>query len=212
MTDQEKLHMIEAEIESLRQLVKKSNDRIQILVKDQSKILIKMNRHHFGDMEWLIKNPTMPGSHEALNKKIIEMYGGEYNGVHPSGYVQNENYEPIQKSFEFHVEIYSNENRKEKEQIYKDNIRHFVANCLKYFQPFMTVGSRWNDTYPEVDVVAFRFASEDTGLEYLGYDPDEKVWYHFSMVYGTTDVKKKFNNFEEALDFIFTFSYNSDND
>lgn len=152
---------------------------------------------NFDSMEWLIKNPTAEGQYEAISKKMKELYGGNYNGVHHSGYVHNGNHKPIQQAFDLHLTNYDGD------VSHRKNIEHFLENFLCYFVPYMEISSRYDDTFPEVSVVGFQYKSEDSGLSYIGYDPEESAWYHFTMRFGTVNTDKKFKTLTEILDWIY---------
>jgi hypothetical protein len=147
----------------------------------------------------------MPGAYDAIRKMIVELYGSEYNGINPSGYVHNGDYKPIQKSFDLSLDTYGKPKKKE---LFKKNCDHFVENFLPVLEPYLDISSRWDDKFPEVKVVGLQFKSDNGGLDYLGYDPETGDWYHFTMVYGNTDIKRKFGFWDEAFEFAFNEANN----
>ncbi len=199
----------ENKIEDLHKKIKSLNTQLTKQANKRDAALLELNKSNFSNMEWLIKNPTLPGSEKALSEIIKILYGGEWNGVHPSGYLHDGKYNPIQKNFEFNCRVYS----KDKDvEVYKKNIQHFVENYVSFLEPLETIESRWSDKFPKVDVVGFQFMSRSSGLDYLGYDPKGGYWYHYTLKYSKTDVERKFENFEEALDFIFDFVKTNEDD
>jgi hypothetical protein len=86
---------------------------------------------------------------------------------------------------------------------YRKNIEHFMENFLQYLKPFETIISRYDDSIPEVSVVGFQYESTESGLSYIGYEPIENVWYHYTMVYGMVNADEKFETFKQALDYIY---------
>lgn len=149
------------------------------------------------DMEWLIKHPEQPSQYNALKEKIEELYGGLYKGILISGYVHDGDYVPIQQAFNLQLCDYDGETS------YRKNIEHFMENFLQYLKPFETISSRYDDSFPEVSVVGFQYELTGSGLSYIGYEPIENVWYHYTMVYGTLNADKKFKTLKQALDYIY---------
>ncbi len=193
------LAYVDEEIKKTYAIFESAKKELDQLNELRDSILYDMYKHNMDDMEWLIKNPCMPGSHEAMENKIKKLYGGLYNGVHPYGYVADDNCVAIQKNFEFCTDVYNYENKDEIKAQRKSNIKHFVSNYIKYLVPYVKI--RPYDV--EIDVIGFQFQATDCGLMSLGYDPNGDVWYFYETAYGNIRVKKQFNNFEEALDFIF---------
>jgi hypothetical protein len=200
LTVEQKLEKVNVELEELRKQYQLISDQIQIKCKLQEKLLLVINEDNLKDPAWLIKNPTMPGAHEATKELVEKHYGGEYNGPHPSGYHHDGKYNPIQKNFDFSLRDYSKTGNRE---VFYKNCLHFIENFLSLLEPVMQIESRWNNKFPEMKVVPFNFRSEPSGLDYLGYEPVEKVWYHYVLRYGNTDVERKFKSFDEAFDFAF---------
>lgn len=169
----------------------------------QNKIVLNLKSEYneksgnLDDMEWLIKHPEQPGQCKALEEKIKELYGGLYNGILFGGYVHDGNYIPIQQAFDLRLRDYDGETS------YRENIEHFMENFLQYMKPFETISSRYDDSFPEVSVVGFQYESTESGLSYIGYEPIENVWYHYTMVYSTSNPDKKFKTLEQALDYIY---------
>lgn len=198
-------------IDSLRQEYNDINIKMRDAINMRDMLLYELNKNRFDDIEWLIKNPNMPGVSDAVDAIFKKQYGGIYNGVLKAGYISNpEDDSPIQMNFDFTTTTYDSEN--EKEKLFKDNIRHFVDNYLQFLKPYMIIKSRWDKKFQPVEVVGFMFHSDECGLQCVGYDPVEKVWYHYEQVYGNPNTKQKFVNFEEALDFMFTYEHNNTND
>ena len=149
------------------------------------------------NMEWLINNPEQPGQYKALEKKITELYGGIYSGIHPCGYTHNGDYIPIQQSFDLRLRNYDGD------VSFRENIEHFMENFLIYLNPFEEISSRRDDSIPEVSVVGFQYQSVESGLSYIGYDPTEDCWFHYKMTFGMVDADKKFKTLTQALDYIY---------
>ena len=192
----------ESKIDELRKKIKSLNTQLTKQANKRDAALLELNKNNFSSMEWLIKNPTLPGSHEALSEMMKNLYGGEWNGVHPSGYTHDGKYNPIQKNFEFNCRVYSKDKDAE---VYKNNIRHFVENYVQFFEPLETIESRWSNKFPKVNVVGFQFMSRSSGLDYLGYDPEHGDWYHYTVRYSKPDIERKFENFDAALAFAFDY-------
>lgn len=87
--------------------------------------------------------------------------------------------------------------------MFKKNCDHFVENFLPVPEPYLDISSRWGDKFPEVKVVGLQFKSDEGGLDYLGYDPEAGDWYHFTIVYGNTNIERKFGSWDEAFEFVF---------
>lgn len=202
----ENIKKTEEEIKELRLEDEKLRKKIQRKVKALEKLKIEFNKDNFKSMEWLIQNPTEPGQYEALREMFNNLYGGEYNGIHPSGYIHDGEYKQIQQNFNI---IYGEYDYHDHVQDRK-NIEHFMENYLGFLKPVMEVESLWDDKYPAVNVVPFQFSSKSSGLDYIGYEPEGKKWYHFTMVYSRVDVKRDFDSLEEALDFVRDFEYGDD--
>lgn len=169
----------------------------------QNKIVLNLESEYnqksgnLDDMEWLIKHPEQPGQYNALKEKIEELYGGLYKGIRIGGYVHDGNYIPIQQAFD--LCLCDNFG----EPSYRENIEHFMENFLQYMKPFETISSRYDDSFPEVSVVGFQYESTESGLSYIGYEPIENAWYHYTMVYSTSNPDKKFKTLEQVLDYIY---------
>lgn len=210
MNAEEKLKKHEVELADLHVQYKKLGERIQRKAKDIEKLQLEINKDNLKDPVWLIQNPTMPGVHEAINELFERDYGGIYNGPHPSGYLQDDDYRPIQKNFEFWFKDYGAETKYDER---KRNCEHFLENYLHILNPVMEISCRYGDRFPEMKVVPFQFRSEDYGLDYLGYNPEDGCWYHFTMVYRRTDIERRFSNFSDAFHFAYRLSNsNSDDD
>lgn len=199
---------VELEVLELDEKISHKNDLIVKLraelaeMRDRRDSLKKIiNQDNFKSMKWLIENPTEPGQYEAMQKLVNNLYGGEYNGVHPSGYTHDGEYNPIQQDFQLSYGEYGDHARD------RNNIEHFMKNYLEYLKPVVDIHSRWNDKFPEMKVVPFQFSSKTSGLDYLGFNPDDKKWYHFNMVYGRVDTKEVFESLDQALDFVRDFDY-----
>jgi hypothetical protein len=198
----EKLDKVNNELDALRAEYKKLGDRIGRKVKEQEKLLITLNEDNLKDPVWLLRNPTMPGVYEATNQLWQDLYGGEYNGPHISGYHHDGKYNPIQANVEFWLKNYGSTPR----ETFKKNCEHFIENFLPVLEPVMETGSRWDNKFPEIKVVPFQIRSEETGLDYLGYCPEDQKWYHFTMVYGRVNTERVFANWDAAFDFAYEMS------
>lgn len=199
MDTAEKLNKVECELEELRAEYKKLGNKIQRKAKEQEKLLLVLNEDNLKDPIWLLKNPTMPGVHAASKKLLDDLYGGEYNGPHFSGYCHDGKYNPIQTNVEFWLKNYGKTTREE----FKANCEHFIENFMPSLEAVMEVGCRWDDKFPDMKVIPFQFRSEDSGLDYLGYNPDDQKWYHFTLVYGNTNIERVFESWDDAFDFAF---------
>jgi hypothetical protein len=206
MSIEEKLDKVNVELDALRSEYKKVGDRITRKVKQQEKLLLELNKNNLDDPEWLILNPTLPGAHEGMLRLFKKHYGGEYNGPHPSGYIHDGNYKPVQKNFNFWLNTYGKHDRRNE---LKQNCDHFLQNFLQYLKPVIEIGSRWDNRFPQVKVVPFQFCSEDSGLDCLGYEPTEGVWYHYTLVYGRADTQRRFDNWDAAFEFAYAMSNQS---
>lgn len=149
------------------------------------------------DMEWLIKHPDQPGQYNALEEKIKELYGGLYKGIQYGGYVHDGDYIPIQQAFILRLRDCDGGTS------YRENIEHFMENFLQYLKPFDIISSRYDDSFPEVSVVGFQYESTESGLSYIGYEPIEDVWYHYTLAYCTPNPNRKFKTLEQILDYIY---------
>ena len=203
MTDEEKLGVCEAKLAQLHDQQKKIEKELRRESKKRDKLLLQINSENLKNPGWLLKNPTMPGAHEATEKLIKDSYGGVFDGPHPTGYLYNGDHTPIQKNFDFSLNTYGDDSKKE---MLKKNCDHFIENFLPLLSPVMKIESRWNDKFPEVNVVPFKFRSESSGLDFLGYDPKGDRWYHYTIVYSSVDTKRDFANFEEAFEFAYALA------
>lgn len=196
-----KLAKCDAELTALRDQYKKIGDQITKKSKVKERLLLEINADNLKDAQWLMLNPTMPGAHEATLELVKSLYGGEYNGPHPSGYIHDGKYNPIQKNFDFWLKNYGDDSKR---ALVQKNCEHFVETFLPMLGAHVEISSRWNDKFPKMKVVAFQFRSEDSGLDYLAYNPDNRLWYHFTMRYGSVDTQREFQTFAEAFDFAYT--------
>jgi len=192
---QDKLDLEEAKIAEFQKKIKSLERLLTAAYNRRDKILVDMNEGNFGSMEWLIKNPTIPGSSEALNVKFKEFYGDNYSGVYPDGYT-HDNYKPIQKNFSFILGYSDKEKR-------IANCKHFVDNYMKFMEPFDDISSRYNPSILTTKVIGFQFKSTEYGLYSIGYDPITKIWYYYTTIYGKYDAVKVFVNFDEAIEFAY---------
>ena len=212
MNTAEQLKTVESELVSLFKEQEKINKKIKHKSELKERLLLELNKDNLKDPAWLFRNPTMPGAHEATNKLFEEQYGGLYNGPHPSGYIHNKEYKPIQKNVEFCLRTYNHEMTREK---IKKNCEHFLENYLHMFDAVTEISSRWNNKFPEVSVVPFMFRSEESGLDYLGYCPADNRWYHFTLVYGRINTERVFETWDAAFDFAYDMAgrdYNDDDE
>jgi hypothetical protein len=199
----EKLVKCDVELATLRAQYKKIGDKITKKSKVKEQLLLEINADNLKDPQWLLLNPTLPGAHEATQELVKTLYGGEYNGPHPSGYIHDGKYGPIQKNFDFWLRNYSDDS---KHDLVKRNCEHFVETFLPMLSAHTEISSRWDKKFPEMKVVAFQFRSEESGLDYLGYNPENQRWYHFTMRYGSADTQREFQTFAEAFDFAYTLA------
>jgi hypothetical protein len=198
----EKLDKVNSELDALRAEYKKLGEKINRKAKEQEKLLITLNTDNLKDPVWLLRNPTMPGVYEAINQLIKSLYGGEFNGPHPSGYIHDD-YKPVQTNFNFWLRSYNKEITKE---TLKANCTHFVENFLHILDAVVEIESRWDNSFPKVQVVPFNVRSEESGLDFLGYCPADGRWYHYSQVYGRTNTKRVFDSWNDAFDFAYALA------
>lgn len=208
VTDQEKLNSCLQEIETLQLEIEKTRLVLERKCKFRDKLLLQINSENLKNPEWVFRNPTLPGAHEATNDLMNDLYGGPYNGPHPSGYHHDGDYNPIQKNFDFCLSDHTGDNK----ETLKKNCTHFVENFLKFLDPVVTVCSQWDDRFPEMKVVPFQFRSESSGLDYLGYNPADGNWYHFTLVYGISDIKQIFYTFDDAFEFAYQLANQPENE
>jgi hypothetical protein len=205
MNISEQISTIEAELESLRKKYKKMGSVITNKVKKHDKLLTELNKDNLDNPEWLIRNPAMPGAYDGLKRMINRLYGGEFNGPHYEGYIYDDNYVPIQVNFSFWLKDYDKEISQD---LLKKNCDHFVENILPFLSAVTSISSRYSEKFTKMKVVPIRFNSEDTGLDYLGYEPIEGSWYHFSQRWGKTNTETKFKDWDEAFNFAYNYTNN----
>jgi hypothetical protein len=193
-----KLNEVESALDSLRAEHQRIGDQITRKIKQQEKLLLELNRDNLTDPAWLFRNPTMPGASEATDQLVKDLYGGRFNGPHPSGY-HHDNYVPIQKNFDFWLKDYDKQDGKR--DLIKQNCDHFVNTFMQHLLPVQEIKSLWDETVQPVKVVPFMFRSEDSGLDYLGYDPEHNEWFHFTTCFGRTDIRQRFDCWDDAFDF-----------
>lgn len=206
-----KIKKLDDEIVSDRKRIDLIQKSVNRKSKERDQLLIELNKEHFDDFEWLLLNPTLPGVHEATDKKIKEIFGGDYKGVSAhAGYFHDDKYKPIQKCIEFIFTAWGDTEENILEA--KRNIRLFVDRFLHVLKPVMEVSSRWNDDIPETNVIPFRVCSLESGIVYVAYDPEKKEWFDVELSYGKSNARRKFKDFEECLDFIVHMNLKRDGD
>ena len=198
----------------LEELYKKQKTLRTQITKAQNrrdKAMMELNKDSMSDMKWLIQNPGTPGHYEAMNRKLTELYGSEYSGPHASGYMRRSrtDYTPVQANFDFHLDVYDHLEKKS-ERI--ANCKHFVENYIDVFEPLMKVDSRYSKKFEDKMMVGFSFRSQSSGIDYLGYEPEEKAWYWFTLRYSMTNIEKKFKDFDEAIEFAFNLAQIDEDD
>jgi hypothetical protein len=203
MNTVEQLAKVVTELDELRAEYKKLGDKIRRKAEQQEKLLLEINADNLKDPAWLLRNPTMPGAHEDTVKLIESLYGGKYNGPHPSGYIHDDEYKPIQKNFNFWLKDYSKEGNRE---MFRKNCEHFIQNFMPLLDAVHEISSLWNDKFPKVKVVPFQFHSEETGLDYLGYCPADTRWYYYTVVHGRMNTERVFNSWHAAFDFAYAIA------
>lgn len=181
--------------DSLQEFILEKEERLNSL-------LAELNVNNMENPAWLFLNPDMPGVTEKIQEYFNQQYGGLHNGVCPISTFLDSDGNPIQKNFEIVIPVYRKIEKKD--EIYK-NCVHFMENFLGILKPVMGISSQWNDEFADMHVVPFLFSSKDRGLNYLGYNPEDSKWYHFTFVHGNTDIKRSFDNFESAFNFAFDF-------
>lgn len=209
MTLEETISNAEIAIADIRKKIKSLESQLTRNINKRDNALIELNKDNLKSLEWLIKNPTAPGYYDAMSAIMKELYGNEWNGPRSAGYTHDGKYNPLQANFEFHLKLYDYDEVKKAERI--ANCKHFVENYINCFEPLTEIESRYDNKFPLVNVVGFQFNSRSSGLDSLGYDPIEGAWYWFTTTYSRTDIRKKFENFDEAIEFAFNHSQD-DND
>jgi len=187
-------------LEALRSEYKKLGDKVSRAYKKWEKLAEQDNKAKSKDVKWLIQGVDQPGHYESLRGYFAENYGGEYEGVNPSGYTHDGNYKNQEQNFDLRLETYGKPERKES---YKKNVERFLSEFFPLLTARTTVCSRYNDKFPEMLVKPLQYKSEESGLSYLFFEPDSGNWYAGNLVYGRWDVNRKFKNFEEAFEFAF---------
>lgn len=159
-------------------------------------LFTELNANNYTKPQWLFANPTAPGVYETIQKLIEDNYG-LYNGPVHSGYIPYENNTKAQANFDFILECYASEPSKKQEhrEHVLNNCRHFVVNYLKYFEPVIDMKGN--------KVVPFTFRSQESGIDYLGYDPVENIWYHYFLRYGSIEIRKSFPSFDVAIEYAY---------
>ena len=208
MDTKEHLDLTVNEIEDIRKKIKVLQKQLEAKCKRRDMLLLELNKDNLKDPAWLFKNPTMPGVHEAIEELIDKHYGGKYNGPNPSGYIHDDKYKPLQQNFDFWLKSYDKPVKDER----KKNCDHFIENFLPLLDAVSEVEGRWSNEFPTMKVVPFQFRSESSGLDYLGYNPEDKSWYHYTMRYGSADVDRKFKSWDEAFDFAYELANHEEDD
>jgi hypothetical protein len=208
------LEEVTQQLEDLRKEYKKIGDKITRAHKVWEKMTEEANSVHFKDIEWLVRNPEQPGQYQALRDWMRKEYGGEYNGVHASGYTHDGNYKNTEQRFELSLKIYdyNKKDHEDREKLFKSNVRKFVSEVLPLLEYRTTVASRWSDEFPEMKVHPLQYKSESSCLTYLFYQPEEDTWYKGTLTYSRWNVVKKFDSFEEALDHAFQDAQHDEDD
>jgi len=186
----DKLDQIEKELEDLGKEYKDLSDKIARKQKLWEKLKKDSNTKHFDDIEWLINNPGSPGQYEAMRKWIENNLGGDFKGVHASGYSSDIN----QQAFCFNLSFEG-----ERKPEFDKNIKKFLSCALKYMKPCFQ------------DAVAFQIGTgQYSGIHYLCYDPKIEKWFTVRMQYSRVKDRVEYEDFDEALDDAWIIALNID--
>jgi hypothetical protein len=181
MNKQEKYEKELEALNTLRKEYETLGESIQRKYKAVQKLELELNQKHLDDIKWLIQNPHKEGQYEALRKWIKTRYGGEYNGVHPSGYRHNKDHSVSVQAFDFC--LYNDH------EIAKKNFKDFLEECLDYITPI------------DGHVIFDYGTGEYSGIHQLGYDVERGVWYTFVTRWGSAQNFKDHKSLDAALDY-----------
>jgi len=148
-------------------------------------LLVERNKGSFGDIEWLINNPNAPGQYEAMRAWVTEKFGGEWMGVHPSGY-----YPKIsQQAFSIMLHDRWRDADEADDSAKKvANIKAFFAECLHMLKPN-------DDGY-----VSFTYTTgQHSGIFDLSYQPKTQTWWTTNTRYGRMVEKTQHDNLDAAI-------------
>lgn len=186
-----KLEEVTKELSELRLQANSLDKKIQKTYKRWEKLTKEENKENFKNIDWLIKNPDTPGHFEAMRSFMKEIFGGEYNGVHSSGFTHDGNYKNQEQNFELSLNTYG-ENKKES---YRANVDLFLKDIFPKLQFRQEID---NKKYKPL-----QYLSETFGLTYLLYCSEEDTWHKGRLRYGRWTVTQKFKNFDEAFETAF---------
>ena len=179
------IESLTAEIRALEVQEKLLRRNIRDKAKKRDGLMLEANKEHFGDIEWLINNPTTPGQGEALMAWVTDRFGGEWMGVYPSGYYP----EISQQAFDILLHdrwVDKNDQNSLAKRI--ENVHAFFAECLGYFRP--------NDD----GFVSFTYATgKHSGIFQLSYRPSNQTWWTTNTRYGRMVSKTKRKNLDDAI-------------
>ena len=207
MSNADQLAQVEAELTELFADVKVLNSKISKLREEKERLFKIVNESNFTDIAWLIKNPSAPGAYDATQAWLKKTFGGEYRGVGTMGYLHDGEYRDLQLNFRLQFSTYSSATRDE----VKANADLFVREVLPLLEPKVEVTrARYRDE-GSIKMVPLQFLSEESGLDFLGVDAGG-TWYHYSQVYGRTEIRRTFSSWDEAFEFAWEMSRRLDYD
>ena len=205
MSKADQLAHAEAELADLLADYAALNLKINKIREKRDELFKMVNSANFTDIAWLIKNPEAAGAYEATREWLKNTFGGEYRGVSTMGYLHDGKYRDLQLNFQFQFYTYGSATRDE----IKANADLFVSDVLPLLKPMVEVTrSRYRDE-GSVMMVPLQFLSEESGLDFLGVDA-EGTWYHYSQVYGRTEIRRTFANWDNAFEFAWELSQRSE--
>lgn len=177
-------------IESLRSdiaaLSKQAQDLGAVIAVKRAKMdrmVEKANKQNFDSIEWLINNPNTPGQYEAMKAWVTSRFGGEWMGVHPSGYYLEINQQA------FSISLCDRWRDEDDDSVKKiANIKAFFAECLHMLMP------------REDGLVTFTYATgQYSGIFDLAYMPDTSTWWTTNTRYGRLVEKKQHKDLDAAI-------------
>ena len=201
MSNADQLAQVEAELTKLLADVKVLNLKINKVREERERLFKLVNESNFTDIAWLIKNPGAPGAYEATREWLKKTFGGEYRGVSTMGYLHDGKYRDLQLNFQFQFSTHGSTTREET----KANADLFVREVLPLLKPMVEVTRARYRNEGSVMMVPLQFLSEESGLDFLGVDADG-TWYHYSQVYGRTEILHTFANWDDAFEFAWEMS------
>lgn len=174
---------LQAEIDELLVLRKKLDRKIQAKCNKLDSLLIERNRDNFGDFEWLLNNPDVPGQWEAMRDWVGSRFGDEYSGVLPSGYYRDIN----QQAFSISLGYEHEDSDKRQQKI--ANVKAFLSEYVHMMKP------------SDGGFVSFTYATGQwSGIFDLAYRPDTETWWTTNVQYSRMVDKTQHDSLDAAID------------